>query len=219
MKKVVFLFFVMMFVVALPVSAQSGYSNGDRVFAYCNTNNVEIYGVAPDETGFSLAVFTYATLYSRGAGQVLAQTSMGQVVLSYDLQGNFRVQWIGGPYFATGNDTFTKAFTCAIPLFIAVPVPVPPPTTSTNPTTTPPTQQNVIAQQTITYNGTTVNQTVTVTTGTTQTCVSGSQYVVRRGDTLFRISRRCGVTVDALVQTNQIRNRNLIYVGQVLVIP
>ncbi len=216
MKTVFFLFLMLMFAVGVPVSAQSGYTNGDRVFAYCNPNNIEIYGIAPDETGFSLAVFTYATLYSRGAGQVSAQTAMGQVVLSYDLQGNFRVQWIGGPYFATGNDTFTKTFTCPMPLFIAVPMPVPPPTT---PTTTPPTQQNIIAQQTITYNGTTVNQTVTVTTGTTPICASGSQYVVRRGDTLFRISRRCGVTVDALVQANHIRNRNLIYVGQVLVIP
>lgn len=218
MKKWIYIGLVVsLFIIVLPISAQSGYTNGDRVFAYCNPNNIEIYGVTPEETGFSLAVFSYATLYARGAGQVSAQTPMGQVVLSYDLQGNFRVQWFGGPYFATGNDTFTKTFSCPMPIFVAVPVPVSPPTT--NPTPTAPTQQNIIAQQTITYNGTTVNQTVTLTTGTTQTCARGSQYVVRRGDTLFRISRRCGVTVDALVQANHIANRNLIYVGQVLIIP
>lgn len=215
MKKLVFLFLTLLFVIALPVSAQSGYGNGDRVFGYCNTNNVEIYGITTEQTGISLAVFQYTTLFSRGAGQVSAQTPMGQVILSYDLAGNFRVQWIGGPYFATGSGEFTKLFNCVMPVYIAVPVPVVPPTT--NPVTQPP-QQNIIAQQTITYNGTTVNQTVTVTTGT-QTCASGSSYTVRRGDTLYRISRRCGVTVDALVQRNNIINRNLIYVGQVLVIP
>jgi len=215
MKKIVFLFLILLFVIALPVSAQSGYGNGDRVFGYCNTNNVEIYGITTEQTGISLAVFQYTTLFARGAGQVSAQTPLGQVILSYDLAGNFRVQWIGGPYFATGSGEFTKLFNCVMPVYVAVPVPVVPPTT--NPVTQPP-QQNIIAQQTITYNGTTVNQTVTVTTGT-QTCASGSTYTVRRGDTLYRISRRCGVTVDALVQRNNIYNRNLIYVGQVLVIP
>ena len=217
MRKIVYLFLILIFAVGLPVSAQSGYGNGDRVFGYCNTNNVEIYGVAPDETGISLTVFQYTTLFARGAGQVSAQTPLGQVVLSYDLLGNFRVQWIGGPYFATGSGDFTKLFNCVMPVYIATPVPVVPPTT--NPVgQTQPTQQTIIAQQTITYNGTTVNQTVTLGTGT-QTCASGSKYTVVRGDTLYRISRRCGVTVDALVIRNGIINRNLIYVGQILTIP
>lgn len=215
MKKLRYLFLIMLFAIGLPVSAQSGYSNGDRVFGYCNTNNVEIYGIAPDQTGISLTVFQYTTLFARGAGQISAQTPLGQVILSYDLVGNFRVQWIGGPYFATGSGEFTKLFNCVMPVYIAVPVPVVPPAPNT---VTQPPQQNIIAQQTITYNGTTVNQTVTVTTGT-QTCAKGSAYTVRRGDTLYRISRRCGVTVDALVQANHIMNRNLIYVGQILTIP
>ena len=43
-------------------------------------------------------------------------------------------------------------------------------------------------------------------------------YVVVKGDTLYKISRRYGVTVDDLVRWNGIKNRNLIHPGQVLVI-
>jgi LysM repeat protein len=45
------------------------------------------------------------------------------------------------------------------------------------------------------------------------------EYVVVRGDTLFRIARRFGTTVSALVAANGIPNPNLIYVGQRLRIP
>jgi bacteriocin-like protein len=41
-------------------------------------------------------------------------------------------------------------------------------------------------------------------------------YTVVKGDTLFKISRRYGVTVDDLVRWNGIKNRNLIHPGQVL---
>lgn len=51
------------------------------------------------------------------------------------------------------------------------------------------------------------------------TCVSGSTYVVQRGDTLSRIARRCGITVTALATRNNIVNRNRIFVGQQLIIP
>jgi LysM repeat protein len=44
-------------------------------------------------------------------------------------------------------------------------------------------------------------------------------YVVQPGDTLTRIAARFGTTVQALVQANNIVNPNLIYVGQVLIIP
>jgi len=47
----------------------------------------------------------------------------------------------------------------------------------------------------------------------------GQEYVVQRGDTLGRIAAKYGVTVQDLMLANDIENANLIYVGQVLVIP
>ncbi len=44
-------------------------------------------------------------------------------------------------------------------------------------------------------------------------------YIVQRGDTLARIAARYGVSVSALVTANRIRNPNLIYTGQRLIIP
>ncbi len=47
----------------------------------------------------------------------------------------------------------------------------------------------------------------------------GTTYTVQPGDTLYRISLRFGVTVQAIAQANGIANVNIIYVGQVLQIP
>jgi membrane-bound lytic murein transglycosylase D len=44
-------------------------------------------------------------------------------------------------------------------------------------------------------------------------------HTVRRGDTLYSISRRFGVSTEDLIISNQIRRENRIYVGQVLRIP
>lgn len=45
-------------------------------------------------------------------------------------------------------------------------------------------------------------------------------YVIQRGDTLFSIARKSGVSVEALIQANPwIENRNLIHAGQELIIP
>lgn len=44
-------------------------------------------------------------------------------------------------------------------------------------------------------------------------------YTVRRGDTLWGISRRYGTTVKALVELNRIANPDLIYPGQILRLP
>lgn len=49
--------------------------------------------------------------------------------------------------------------------------------------------------------------------------VGGSTYIVKRGDTLYKIAVSHGVTIASLIQTNGITNRNLIYAGQVLTIP
>ena len=44
-------------------------------------------------------------------------------------------------------------------------------------------------------------------------------YTVQSGDTLFRIALRFNTTVPAIVAVNGLTNANLIYVGQVLIIP
>lgn len=46
-----------------------------------------------------------------------------------------------------------------------------------------------------------------------------SVYIVQRGDTLYSIAQRYNTTVNALVFANQIKNPNLIFVGQRLTIP
>ena len=48
---------------------------------------------------------------------------------------------------------------------------------------------------------------------------SGGYYTVQPGDTLARIARWYGTTVQAIQQANGILNPNLIYVGMVLYIP
>ena len=44
-------------------------------------------------------------------------------------------------------------------------------------------------------------------------------YIVKSGDTLNKIAAEFGTTVLAIAQENSIRNINLIYVGQRLIIP
>jgi len=48
---------------------------------------------------------------------------------------------------------------------------------------------------------------------------AGTIYTVKKGDDLRRIAARFGTTISAIVQANHIADRNLIYVGQHLVIP
>jgi LysM repeat protein len=42
----------------------------------------------------------------------------------------------------------------------------------------------------------------------------GSVHVVSYGDTLYSIARRYGTSVDAIMRTNGLSNRNFIWVGQ-----
>ncbi|MFC4682212.1 LysM peptidoglycan-binding domain-containing protein [Exiguobacterium aestuarii] len=52
-----------------------------------------------------------------------------------------------------------------------------------------------------------------------QNTSTNKTYTVKSGDTLYSIARTYGVTVSALAAANNITNYNLIYVGQVLIIP
>ena len=45
------------------------------------------------------------------------------------------------------------------------------------------------------------------------------KHTVKRGETLSSIAKKYNTTVEALVASNGIKNRNLIYVGQVLTVP
>jgi LysM repeat protein len=47
----------------------------------------------------------------------------------------------------------------------------------------------------------------------------GRTYVVKKGDYLSRIAAKYGVTVDAIVKANNLKNASLIYAGQKLIIP
>jgi membrane-bound lytic murein transglycosylase D len=58
----------------------------------------------------------------------------------------------------------------------------------------------------------------TVTPALAATSADGV-YVVRRGDSIERIATRLGVEAQALIAANDIRDRNLIQVGQQLIIP
>ena len=44
-------------------------------------------------------------------------------------------------------------------------------------------------------------------------------YVVKKGDTVYKIAKRFGTTMQAIILANNLRNPNLIYPGQVLYIP
>ncbi|KGR79220.1 hypothetical protein CD29_07710 [Ureibacillus manganicus DSM 26584] len=45
---------------------------------------------------------------------------------------------------------------------------------------------------------------------------TNTTYVIKKGDTLYRIARNFGVTVSSIVETNNIKNPNLIYPGDEL---
>lgn len=76
-------------------------------------------------------------------------------------------------------------------------------------------QLNQIQNPNLIYPGQRLRIPVNMDLGTSTMTQNGS-YIVKRGDTLWRISRRYGVTVRYLANKNGIRNPNLIYPGQVI---
>ncbi|HWQ41572.1 MAG TPA: LysM domain-containing protein, partial [Desulfosporosinus sp.] len=44
-------------------------------------------------------------------------------------------------------------------------------------------------------------------------------YVVKKGDTIYKIAKRYGTTMQAIIKANNLRNPDLIYPGQILFIP
>jgi len=47
----------------------------------------------------------------------------------------------------------------------------------------------------------------------------GKIYIVKKGDTLYSLSKRFGVTISELASVNNINNINLIYINQALIVP
>jgi len=47
----------------------------------------------------------------------------------------------------------------------------------------------------------------------------GQRYIVQRGDTLWRLSQRFGVSMEALIRANNLSNPDALHVGQELIIP
>jgi LysM repeat protein len=71
----------------------------------------------------------------------------------------------------------------------------------------------------VTSGTTTSVQPAASTTTTTTTTGGNIVHVVQRGENLFRISLRYGVTMASIAAQNGITNYNLIYAGQRLIIP
>lgn len=105
---------------------------------------------------------------------------------------------------ATGNNT----------------TPAPPPTVTTTPnrpagTTTG--NNTVTSNNPGTTNPGTTNPGTTNPGTSTNTGTTASTYTVVKGDTLYHIARKCGMTLQELLAANpQIKNRDKISVGQVL---
>lgn len=78
-----------------------------------------------------------------------------------------------------------------------------------------------ITNPNVIYEGQRLNVYVTQTPPpTTPPPASGQTYYVKKGDTLRKIAEKFGTTVDALLKLNpQIKNQNLIYVGQAITLP
>ena len=79
-------------------------------------------------------------------------------------------------------------------------------------------QLNNIQNPNLIYPGQVLQITTSDKPNTEPTSTTTTYYTVKRGDNLWRISRRFGTTISSIVELNNIQNPNLIYPGQVLLI-
>ena len=87
---------------------------------------------------------------------------------------------------------------------------------ATNPTpTTPAAAPGGATTTTTTAPAPVAQPTATPRTGTP----SGERYTVQPGDTLAAIAAEYGVTVESIIEANNLQNPDLLSVGQILIIP
>jgi hypothetical protein len=91
---------------------------GDRIAVWCNIAGdppaIDVWAVGSDSRGFRLTTFKFADLVvagPKGLTQDLGRN--GKLSAMVDDQNNFYVAWNGGPFGATGRDSFAKTFNCA----------------------------------------------------------------------------------------------------------
>lgn len=227
MKKALIVTLILTAVLALavPAAAQEDgrvdWRPGDRVVLYCNSDNLEIWGVSNIGTGVYLTKFNYIDLLRPGIVSQMVE-NYGLVEADAQTTGMIHVRWIGGQYYASGTGDFAKWVTCSLPVTLTQPA-APTASTTTSTSTTPTTPQVTITQQiTVTTSGTenTIGQTITLPASDTSNTTCGTRiYTVKAGDNLFRIALRFNTTVEALAACNNIANPALIYVGQRIRVP
>ncbi len=89
----------------------------DRIAVYCDWyfREISVMGITNRGQGYVLTVFDYDEMLLAGPkGLVKNLGANGVVTARVDLRNNFNVTWSGGPYGATGQGDFAKAFFCNI---------------------------------------------------------------------------------------------------------
>ena len=96
------------------------------------------------------------------------------------------------------------------------------PTTALPVNTLPPPAQPTLTVPSVTRTPTPTNTappTPTATQAVSPEPTGGSTYIVQRGDNLYRIALRYGLSVDAILRANNLSNPNLIHAGQSIILP
>lgn len=75
---------------------------------------------------------------------------------------------------------------------------------------------SIVSLNNLSNNNLSIDQTLIIPTGSSSG-VSGTRYVVQRGDSLYSIARKFGTSVDSIKRNNNLSS-NLLNVGQVLIV-